>query len=793
MRPAARIEQRLRALVAAGQWRDPAGGGGDIGAWAGSNAEVGGQQAVVDTRSNDYLGLARRQAAAVSRETEPGLTGDWGSGASRLISGTKAQHLRLEAELSGWLQAESCLLFSSGYAANVGVLSALAAPGDTVFSDSLNHASIVDGCRLGRSRVVVTPHRDLEALARGLRQAPSDGALWVVSESYFGMDGDSPDLRGLRQVCDEHQAGLIVDEAHALGIFGPEGRGLCAEADVVPDLLVGGMGKALGLHGGFVAGPALFRAWFWNRARSFVFSTAPSPVLCGVALDRLAQLRASEAERRQLRRNEERLEGQLVAQRIPLPAGRRGPIFPVVFGSEWATLDAARELRELGVICQPIRPPTVPSGGSRIRISLRADMAEAAVDAVAKAVITVWKRLAHRVEATYAGTGTRGWSSGVGSGAGAPLRAGAVPQEPSLGVGTDRGGWLERGEQDGAEPAGGRPLQGPAAVHARGASAGLAGCVESASPERADPVGLGPQRGEAIHLQTASVVPAGAAESALPESSRSFEVGLAGDGDGAGPRSAAGVLGRAETALPGTGTRVERSGRRWVILGTGTNVGKTFVSEGLVRLFAGQGRPVAGLKPVETGAQPGVSEGDASRLAAASFHVKQFPTPHPLYAFPDPVAPWLASRRQNRDIRLDAIARWIDQAAAESEGPLALVIETAGGVFSPLSGDTNNFDLALTLGTATWVLVAPDRLGVLHDVVSTLAAMQGLGRCPDWLVLSAPAHADASTGTNADELRRLGVKPAVISLERGQVAPLQLLFESQDPACAQDPGSARTH
>jgi 8-amino-7-oxononanoate synthase len=654
-----------------------------------------------------------------------------------LISGTKPQHLALEAELSDWLGAESCLLFSSGYAANVGVLSSLAAPGDTIFSDALNHASIVDGCRLGRGSVVVFPHRDLSALARALGRVQGDGVRWVVSESYFGMDGDSPDLRRLREVCDEQGAALIVDEAHALGVFGVQGRGLCAEAQVVPDVLVGGMGKAFGVHGGFVTCSALFREWFWNRARSFVFSTAPSPLLCGVALEHLEQLRAADAERRQLRRRERRLEERLVAGGVPLPPGRHGPVFPVVFGTESAVLQAAIELRELGVLCQPIRPPTVPSGGSRIRVTLRADMLEPTVDAMAEALITVWSSFARREQAGDEGIGSGGLSArGASGGVGRSGTVGGGPRSSEV----EPHGEAARSER--VEP---------------GRVTGMPALPVTADAPAASP--RGPVAAEVLE-------PPG-----LPQSSEGARM------DGRVALSAPDARRTGRAAASPSGLLSELNASRWVILGTGTEVGKTFVAEALVRLLADQGRAVAGLKPIETGVQPGGLDGDARRLAEASFHVKQFPTPHPLYAFPDPLAPWLAARRQQHAIRLDALAPWIEQATAEGPEPLALVIETAGGVFSPLSRDTSNFDLALSLGAATWVLVAPDRLGVLHDVLSTLAAMQNLGRGPDWLVLSAPARADASTGSNAAELRHLGVRPPVLSLERGQVSPLKAILE----------------
>ena len=650
--PRTRIAQRIEALKAAGQWRDPTSTGLNA-------ASAAGATRLIDVRSNDYLGLA---GGLVSRETAPsGRQVRSGAGAARSISGTWPQHLELEERISEWLQVESVLLFSSGYAANVGVLSALAGPGETIFSDALNHASIVDGCRLSRADVVVLPHGDLGALSRALDN--TQGVRWVVTESYFGMDGDCPDLRGIASLCAKHEAALIVDEAHALGVFGREGRGLCEEAGVTADVLVGGMGKALGVHGGFAACSNELRGWLWNRARSFVFSTAPSPLLCDVALDHLRRLRGADAARSRLRELEARLEAALRLAGVPLPRGRRGPIFPVIFGDERITLDAAAALRSRGVHCQPIRPPTVPRGGSRLRITLRSELAELDVDAVAVAVVEVWRGAADTGAVT-------GWAA-----AGAVRLSAASPSDGAV----------------------------------NGALAG----------------GRAPNRSGGLHRDLA-------------------------------PTSA----------------------RRWIVLGTGTGVGKTFVAEGLVRALRAVGSPVAGLKPIETGLDHVSRQGsDAARLQAASFHVKH-PALHPLYGYGDPVSPALAARRAGSFIDLDAVSVWLEEAARLNAATApVLVVETAGGVFSPLAEQLTNLDLAHCLGEATWVLVAPDRLGVLHDVLSTLRAMEATSRCPDWLVLSAPESPDATTGTNLDELRRLGVQPRLLRLPRNGTDELRALLD----------------
>ncbi len=307
--------------------------------------------------SNDYLGLAASEG------------GDTGAGASRLIVGERPEHLLLENALASWLDVPSALLFSSGYAANVGTISALVSGGDLVVSDALNHASIIDGCRLARAQVEVVPHVDLAAVERAL-QRPRMGRAWVVTESYFSMDADSPDLPGLRSLCDRYDAALIVDEAHALGVFGPRGRGLASAAGIEPDVRVGTLGKAFGASGAFIAGCTALSDWLWNRARSFVFSTGISPLVATAALRALRRIEGDEALRARLHENVRLLRDGLVAMGLhPLGAG---PIVPLVIGDSRRALQAASELRRGGVHAQAVRPPTVPEGSARLRITTTA-------------------------------------------------------------------------------------------------------------------------------------------------------------------------------------------------------------------------------------------------------------------------------------------------------------------------------------------------------------------------------------------------------------------------------------
>jgi 8-amino-7-oxononanoate synthase len=339
----------------------------------------------LDACSNDYLGLGSH---FVSRETLDSIQrAQLGAGASRLVQGTYAEHIELEAELAGWFAVEASLLTLSAFAANVGVLPALGQnPEALIVSDALNHASIVDGCRLARARVVVTPHLDVAAVEAALATRSLEAPAWVVTEGLFSMDGDCPDLVALRRVCDEHGAGLIVDEAHSLGVFGPAGGGLAAMLGVRADLAVAGLGKAVGSQGGVVACSRDMRTWLWNRARSFVFSTAPSPLLCRLTLAQVRAARVADAQRARLRQRSAELRTALAERGLPVIVGAEGPILPVVLGSNERAMAAMSELRKQGILAQAIRPPTVPKGQARLRLTAHADWPDDAVPRIVQAL-----------------------------------------------------------------------------------------------------------------------------------------------------------------------------------------------------------------------------------------------------------------------------------------------------------------------------------------------------------------------------------------------------------------------
>jgi 8-amino-7-oxononanoate synthase len=348
---------------------------------------------LVDFSSNDTLGLGTRgwREGCVSRETS------LGSGASRAVFGSHAAHLRVERWLSDWLGTEGALLFSSGYAANVGALSALLGPEDWVLSDALNHASLIDGIRLSRAQVHVFPHLDLDDAVRWAEAHPAQGAVWLVLESYYSMDGDSPDLVRARALCDAHGWNLYLDEAHAFGLFG-SGRGLAAEYGVVPDVTMLGFGKAIGSAGAAIVGSSAVRQWLWNRARSFLFSTAPSPSGTEALLSQLEAARAAEPARRRVVEASVALRRRLSADGWSLVPGSHGPVLGLVLGESETAQEVARELKARGIRAQAIRPPTVPAGTSRLRLVLSARHSQEDLERLATALSALAPRFAHQAK-----------------------------------------------------------------------------------------------------------------------------------------------------------------------------------------------------------------------------------------------------------------------------------------------------------------------------------------------------------------------------------------------------------
>lgn len=332
--------------------------------------EIDGREVVL-LCSNNYLGLADdarlRSAAATAART-------WGtgSGASRLVSGTATVHRELERELAAFEGAEDAVLFSSGYLANVGVLSVLTGEGDVVFSDELNHASIVDGCRLSRARIEIYRHGDLAALERALGSVDARRRI-VVTDTVFSMDGDLAPLRDLVELCSRTDATLVVDEAHATGVIGPRGAGAVDEFGLTGDVpvVVGTLSKALGSSGGYVATTSELAMLLRNRARSHVFDTAPAPSTIAAAQAALRVVGAEPERRARVRSLATEVTNEL--RRLGYVAGEpAAAIVPVHVGDAREAVELSERLFDRGVFCPAIRPPSVPDGTSRLRVTVMA-------------------------------------------------------------------------------------------------------------------------------------------------------------------------------------------------------------------------------------------------------------------------------------------------------------------------------------------------------------------------------------------------------------------------------------
>jgi glycine C-acetyltransferase/8-amino-7-oxononanoate synthase len=336
-----------------------------------------GPQVVLDGRpvlllcSNNYLGLADhprvREAAA-----DAALRLGAGAGASRLVSGSMAVHGRLEEALAAFKGTESALLFGSGYLANVGVIGALAGRGQVVFSDALNHASIIDGCRLAAAEVFVFDHADLEHLAWGLERHAGRGGV-VVTDSVFSMDGDVAPLAGIVELARRHGVRTVVDEAHGTGCLGPGGRGAVAAAGLERevDVVIGTLGKALGAYGAFAACSAPLRELLLNTARPFIFSTAPPPPAIAAAHAALELLEAEPGRVAALQDRATFLRGELAAVGFDV-AGSTTQIVPLVVGDAELAVRVAEAALADGVFASAIRPPTVAPGTSRLRLAVMA-------------------------------------------------------------------------------------------------------------------------------------------------------------------------------------------------------------------------------------------------------------------------------------------------------------------------------------------------------------------------------------------------------------------------------------
>lgn len=354
----------------------------------------GAGHAIVDGRpllnlsSSDYLGLAQHPALGEAAQQAHAAEGA-GAGASRLVCGESPAHRQLERRLANFLQADAALSLSSGYLANLGAIAALAGPEDVIFSDALNHASLIDGCRLSRATIHVYQHADGHHLDELLRlHRTSHRFAWVVTDTLFSMDGDLAPLAELGQLCQRYDANLYADEAHAIGVVGPQGRGACAAVGVTPKLRMIGMGKAFGGGGGALVGDALTIGFLRQRCRPFVFSTATPPAVAAAAAAAIPLIEAAAEPRQRLHAHQRRLRHELKRQGWRV-SNADTPIIAAIIGSAEDTMRASHRLIEAGVFVQGIRPPTVPAGTSRLRIVANAAHSDADVDFALRAFATI--------------------------------------------------------------------------------------------------------------------------------------------------------------------------------------------------------------------------------------------------------------------------------------------------------------------------------------------------------------------------------------------------------------------
>ena len=334
-----------------------------------------------DFTSNDYLGLAEseelRRAAfdAIARGVPVG------AGGSRLLRGNHDEHEALESEAAAYFGAETALYFGGGYVANFAIFSTLPQRGDLVVHDELIHASVHEGLRSGRADHVAVAHNDIDAFDASIvrwRASGGKGRPWISVESLYSMDGDSPDLAGLLAVADRHEAMIVIDEAHATGVLGPQGRGLAAACEGRENVVtLHTCGKALGSVGGFILAPRVIRDFLVNRARPFIFATAPSPLTAAITRAAIEISRTNPERRERLARLVRFASGELRRRCGIVPSGSH--ILPIVIGSDRAAVSVAASLQERGFDIRAIRPPNVPEGTARLRIALTLNVDEAAV------------------------------------------------------------------------------------------------------------------------------------------------------------------------------------------------------------------------------------------------------------------------------------------------------------------------------------------------------------------------------------------------------------------------------
>jgi 8-amino-7-oxononanoate synthase len=320
--------------------------------------------------SNNYLGLANDPLLldkALTTLKEFGL----GSSGSRLTTGNTEWHEKLERRIASFKKTDAALLFSSGYLANIGVLSSLPEKGDVLLSDQLNHASIIDGCRLSKAETVIYKHADMNSLELKLKGTQAYTRRFIVTDGVFSMDGTIAPLDKIMKLAERYKVYVIVDDAHATGVLGEGGRGTSEHFGVSPDVVIGTLSKAVGVEGGFVTGSKVLVDFLLNHARTFIFQTAIPPVSCAAAYVAIDMIEKSQDKRKHLLRKIKTIKSSLEAMGFKV-YGQDTPIIPVIIGDAQTSVQFSKKLQEKAIYAPAIRPPTVPNGESRIRLTVTA-------------------------------------------------------------------------------------------------------------------------------------------------------------------------------------------------------------------------------------------------------------------------------------------------------------------------------------------------------------------------------------------------------------------------------------
>ncbi|UYP24611.1 8-amino-7-oxononanoate synthase [Bacillus velezensis] len=341
--------------------------------------------------SNDYLGLSKDERLITAAQTALSRFGA-GSGGSRLTTGNTVWHEKLEQTIADFKQTEAALLFSSGYLANIGVLASLPQKGDVILSDQLNHASIVDGCRLSKAETIVYRHIDMADLEKKLASVQTRNRRFIVTDGVFSMDGTIAPLDRIMALANQYQAFVIADDAHATGVLGENGGGTSDYFGVCPDVVIGTLSKAVGTEGGFAAGSNIFIDFLLNQARTFVFQTALPPSICAASHTALDLISDMHDTRRELQSSVKKIKTRLADMGFIVRGGDT-PIIPVIIGDAKTTVSAAALLEKKGICAPAIRPPAVPEGESRIRLTVTADRSLQDIDELTEAFDSIRKEL----------------------------------------------------------------------------------------------------------------------------------------------------------------------------------------------------------------------------------------------------------------------------------------------------------------------------------------------------------------------------------------------------------------